>query len=294
MGRGVCPSSLAPNPKNPCLKPARLRLGSQELVGTWASCSLFSQCGLSQRKWEKQPAVLPPPLPRRSSAGDNEPFTHSQLQVLLVTLPICCHGCLAQERLGELIHGPLAGSSRSLRIAAAPLSAGSAQRPPEQERPCPALGQRLAGDARQALGACFLTRCKFFLFKALTFPRSPFPSPFVPQARRQPPRGPKRAWGSTPGFSLEPRQAGDFGKGSEAQLKPGTAPLFYFFFFLAKPVLVTPAIKLSGLTAADGSLRAGEQAELSLRSCQVSQLYISPLCQPPFSSLSPSPPRAIF
>jgi len=43
--------------------------------------------------------------------GDNEPFTHSQLQVLLVTLPICCHGCLAQKQLGELIHGPSYGNS---------------------------------------------------------------------------------------------------------------------------------------------------------------------------------------
>lgn len=43
--------------------------------------------------------------------GDNEPFTHSQLQVLLVTLPICCHGCLAQKQLGELIHSPLYGNS---------------------------------------------------------------------------------------------------------------------------------------------------------------------------------------
>lgn len=46
--------------------------------------------------------------------GDNEPFTHSQLQVLLVTLPICCHGCLAQKQLGELIHGPSSGHSLSL------------------------------------------------------------------------------------------------------------------------------------------------------------------------------------
>lgn len=44
-------------------------------------------------------------------AGDNEPFTRSQLQVLLVTLPICCHGCLAQKQLRGLIHGPLYGNS---------------------------------------------------------------------------------------------------------------------------------------------------------------------------------------
>lgn len=47
---------------------------------------------------------------------DNEPFTHSQLQVLLVTLPICCHGCLVQQQLGELIHDPLYRSSESLWI----------------------------------------------------------------------------------------------------------------------------------------------------------------------------------
>lgn len=216
----------------------------------------------------------PSPSPR-SSGGDNEPFTHSQLQVLLVTLPICCHGCSAQERLGELIHGPLAGSSRSLRMAAAPLSAGCAS--------APAAGAALPGPweaprrrCQAGTRGCFLTRWKFFLFKALTFPRSPFPSPFVPQARSGCPRGdPNPLWVPRWGFPWSHARLGSSGKGSKAQLNPGTAP----WFFLAKPVLVTPAIKSSGLTAADGWLRAGNKRSCLCRAVRfhscIAHLFVS-------------------
>lgn len=102
---------------------------------------------------------------------------------------------------------------------------------PGQERPCPALGKRLAGDARQALGACFLTRCKFFLFKALTFPCSPFPSPFVPPGSRRlrwQPRGDQTRSGfhagvfpgATPGSGAQERQ--------RSPTQPQECPFFFF------------------------------------------------------------------
>lgn len=102
-----------------------------------------------------------------------------------------------------------------------------------RSRPCPALGKRLAGDARQALGACFLTRCKFFLFKALASPRSPFPSPFVPRARAgcggSPGGDPNALWVPRRGFPWSHARLGSPGKAAKPNSSRGL-PLFFFFF----------------------------------------------------------------
>lgn len=256
--RGVYPSSLALTPKNPCPKPERLGLGSLGLVATWASCSLFSLCGLSQRKWEKQPAVLPPPLPRRSSGGDNEPFTHSQLQVLLVTLPICCHGCLAQEQLGELIHGPLSGNCRSPWIVAAPLSAhvclsgrrsGLAQ--PLGSRRCQAGTRCLFSDSLGILpfqGSDLSSLSVSFSFCPLV----------LPGCGGSPGGDPNALWVPRRAFPWSHARLGSSGRAAKPNSTRDLPP-----FFLAKTVLVTPAIKLSGLTDAVGSPRPGNKRAVS-------------------------------
>ena len=105
-----------------------------------------------------------------------------------------------------------------------------------QSWPCLSLGKCLPEDASQALCACFLTDCKFFLFKTLTFSRlSVSSSSFVRQAYAVCSGGTKRGcrrepkWlrtGSAPGFSLEPGQAREPRGGSEAHRKPATASFF--------------------------------------------------------------------
>ena len=88
----------------------------------------------------------------------------------------------------------------------------------------------------QPLCACFLTRCKFFLFKTLTFSQpSVSSSSFVRQAYAVCGSGTKRGhrrepkWlrtYSTLGVSLELGQAWERREGSEAHGKPGTASFF--------------------------------------------------------------------
>lgn len=134
----------------------------------------------------------PLPFPQLSSEGDNDPFTHSQLQVLLVTLPICCHGCLAQKQLGELIHCSLAGEQfEPLHCGRPHCGAGFTHRPvsgtTELASPVP-RGKHLPEDASQALSACFfLPRCNFFLFHGSDlFPTPPVSSSSSSFVRRAP------------------------------------------------------------------------------------------------------------
>lgn len=110
---------------------------------------------------------------------------------------------------------------------------GAGERP---RWPFPSLGKCLAGDASPTLCACFLTRCKFFLFRTLTFPQLSVSScSFVRGARRAhsgatkrgrrgEPEQPKTS--PMPGFSLEQGQDLEHMGGREAHHKPGTASFF--------------------------------------------------------------------
>lgn len=195
--------------------------------------------------------------------------------------------CRGAHCLARFTHRPCLSQAKEHGAARPRLSRGKC--PPE--------------DASPALGACFLTHQKFFLFKSLTFSRlSVSSSAFVQQvcavsggdAERSCQGEPK--WlrtGSRPGFSLEPGQGwGARGRQQRASRTWGCLLLLGSWYFCAG---VTPSDQI---VRADGCRWMGfgwRTSSLSLRSCQFSQLYISPLCQPLFSSpLSLSPPCAIF
>lgn len=188
--------------------------------------------------------------------------------------------------------------------------------PRQGERPrCPflSLGKCLPGDASPTLCACFPTRCKFFLFKMLTFSQLPISSSSFVQGLTQ--AGAvlqSEAGAGNPnvhqfhaGFSLEQGQDLGYIGGREAHPEPGTASLLFSFLVKKKNnnnkttrfmrADVTPSDQIVGADSCRWMVFGWGTSRLSLPSCQFSQLYISPLCQPLFSSpLSLSPPCAIF
>lgn len=170
--------------------------------------------------------------------------------------------------------------------------------------PCLSLGKCLPEDASQALCACFRTRCKFFLFKALTFSQlSVSSSSFVQQAHARLQRrykvrlseGTQMAANSSsaPGFSLG---AGP-GLGAQGRQRSPSQTWDCLFLWLSWYfcACVTHSDQIVRADSCRWMVFSWRTSSLSLRSCQFSQLYISPLCQPLFSSpLSLSPPCAIF
>lgn len=118
--------------------------------------------------------------------------------------------------------------------------------PRRGERPrCPflSLGKCLPEDASPTLCACFLTRCKFFLFNTLTFSQLPISSSSFVQGLAQAAAVlQSEAGAGNPnvhqfhaGFSLERGQDLGYTGGTEARPQTWDCLPFFFLFFFSWP-----------------------------------------------------------